>query len=405
MSGTRTIALSAFTSLLVSSLVLGIETVTLRAPQPSDSPTMPSAPIDALEEEVRAESPVIEVVSAAEPAVVSVIISKNLPVIERFYDRIPLGDSPFNFEIPRLRQMGTELQEVGGGTAFFVSEDGLLMTNRHVVSDEDALYSVLLNDGRTLTAKVLARDALTDIALLKVKGTDFPALRLSSSNEPVLGQTVIAIGNALAEFRNTVSVGVISGLQRTITAGNPAEGTTERLTQILQTDAAINQGNSGGPLLDLQGSVIGMNTAVASGAQNIGFAIPVSDLRRVLHSYQSFGRIVRPYLGVRYVMLTPALAEEEKLSVTQGALITKGEEPGEIAIVPDSPAAKADLREGDVIVKAGETALTEQADFSGIIQRMLPGDTLTLTILRDGREREVTVTLEEWTNEGVGSGE
>lgn len=358
---------------------------------------MPDAPLAELERN-RADSPIIDVVSTAEPAVVSVIISKDLPVIERYFEQIPFGNTPFNIQLPRQRQLGTERQEVGGGTAFFVSEDGLLMTNRHVVSDESAVYSVLLNDGRTLEAKVLARDALTDIALLQVEGTDFPALSLSTNDDPALGQTVIAIGNALAEFRNTVSVGVISGLQRDITAGNALQGTTERLTSIIQTDAAINQGNSGGPLLDLQGNVIGMNTAVASGAQNIGFAIPVSDLRRVLESYQSFGRIVRPYLGVRYRMLTPELAEEKDLSVTEGALIVRGTEPGEIAIVPDSPAAKAGLQEGDVILKAGTTPLTEQSALSSIVQRLQPGGTLTLTILRDGKEREVEVMLEEWIN-------
>lgn len=345
-------------------------------------------------------SPIVRTVQAAEPAVVSVIISKDVPIIERSYGRSgdPFFDS-FGFGFPQYVQRGTERREVGGGTAFFIRSDGLLMTNRHVVSDEDAEYTVFLNDGRKLTAKVLARDPGNDVALLQVEGSDFPALQLSDGTEPLLGQTVVAIGNSLGEFRNTVSVGVVSGLQRSITAGGLLDGTAEELTSIIQTDAAINQGNSGGPLLDLHGNVIGMNTAVAGGAQNIAFAIPAIDLLRSVRSYEQYGRIVRPSLGVRYVHVTTEVQKEKNLSVNYGALIIRGEAQDEPAILSGSAAEKAGLREGDVILEVDGTTLTPDVSLVSIIQRKLPSETLILKILRDGKELDVSVTLEEWREE------
>lgn len=395
-NGTRIVALSALTALLVSSLVV-VAGSQIRRDYPEQLPVTIDTNLETLEaERMREQSVVTDVIRRAEPAVVSVIISKDLPVLERTFEEVPFGNSPFRIRIPRTRERGTERREVGGGTAFFVSGDGLLMTNKHVVSDEEARYTVLLNDGRTLEADILARDAVNDIALLKVKGTGFPFLDLASQDEPTLGQSVIAIGNALAEFRNTVSVGVISGLQRTITAGNPAAGTVETLSHIIQTDAAINQGNSGGPLLTLRGEVIGMNTAVAAGAQNISFAIPVDELQRVLRSYNRFGRIVRPYIGVRYILVTPALAKEKKLAASDGVLVISGEGESELGIVPGSPAEKAGIKEGDVILEADGQKLTEETMLSGIVQSKAPGETIRLKIVRDGKEQTVTVTLEEW---------
>lgn len=394
-STTRIVALSAGTSLIVSTLVLsaGSQLLLTSNAATASVTTNQAAQLEQTGEE---DSSVIGVVHRAEPAVASVIISKDLPVIERYYEEVPFGRGGTSIRLPRVRQRGTELQEIGGGTAFFVTDDGLMLTNKHVVSDEEATYTVILNDGRTLEADVVARDFLTDIALLKVQGSGFPYLELSANDEPILGQTVVAIGNALAEFRNTVSVGVISGLQRTITAGNPSAGTLERLSRIIQTDAAINEGNSGGPLLDLSGDVIGMNTAVASQAQNIGFAIPVDDLRRVVESYRRFGRIVRPYLGVRYLSVTEDIADELHLPTDEGVLISGDPDSSDPAIVPDSPAAKAGLREGDVILEADGTRLTEDIALADIIQRKQPGDALSLLIVRDGDEQELEVRLEEW---------
>lgn len=394
---TRIITVSSATSLVVTAILFTVALQTHVLSFTSRSPaviqtTGSSSYVPATSQ----ESAVIDVVTKAEPAVVSVIIKKDLPVVDRINTQSPFQGFPFDIQVPQYRENGTRLQEVGGGTAFFISSDGLLMTNKHVVSDEKAQYTVLLNDGRTLDATVLARDAVNDIALLKVNGSGFPSLTFAGAGNLKLGQGVVSIGNALAEFRNTVSVGVISGLERTITAGNKAGGDTEELHRIIQTDAAINEGNSGGPLLNMNGDVIGMNTAVATGAQNIGFAIPVDDLLRVTQSYQQYGRIVRPYLGIRYVPVTQTLKDRNKLSVDYGVFVSKGETPEDLAVLPNSPASKAGILEGDIILEADGTKLNGDAALNDIIQRKKPGDPITLKVLRNDKELTLTANLEEW---------
>jgi serine protease Do len=342
------------------------------------------------------ELQVVETVAEAERAVVSVIITKDLPVIEQYFERgpSPFGDLGFPdlFAIPRYRQRGTERQEIGGGTAFFVSSDGLLMTNRHVVNDKKADYTILLNDGRKLPAKVVALHPGNDIALLKVEGTDFPSLTIAA-DQPHLGQTVIAIGNALGEFRNTVSVGVISGLKRSLTAGS-GRG-TEHLDRIIQTDAAINTGNSGGPLLSLKGEVVGMNTAIAEGAQNISFALPAVDLLQALESYRKNGRIIQAFLGVRYMPITSQVKEENHLSYDYGVLVVRGEKPADLAVIPGSPADKAGIQENDIILEADGQRLEGNVDLATIVRSKSPGDTVTLKISHKGTEKTLTATLEE----------
>jgi serine protease Do len=400
-----TILTAAFTSLLVSGVLL---TTIPQWQQFSSAPSTPQgersgdAAITAPKQRerlVEVESRIVEAVKKAEPAVVSVIIAKDLPVLERYYEN-PFEDDfffdpfsfPFEFRVPRYREKGTEKKEVGGGTAFFISADGMLMTNKHVVADEEAEYTVLLNDGRKIPAEVVARDSGNDIALLKAEGGDFPALSFAS-DELALGQTVIAIGNALGEFRNTVSVGVISGLSRSITAGGTAG--VERLDRIIQTDAAINRGNSGGPLLNSRGEIIGMNTAVAAAGQNIGFAIPYQDLQRAYESYKEKGRIVRPYLGIRYMPITKELKERNALPYDYGALVSRGDDPTALAVVPGSPADKAGITENDIILEADGERLTGDTSLAGIVQGKSPGDTVRLKVFSKGKEREITVTLEE----------
>lgn len=343
------------------------------------------------------EDLVIEAVKKAQPAVVSIIITKDVPVIEQYYGNDPfgglLGPSPFNFQIPQYRENGTEKREVGGGSGFIVSADGYIVTNNHVVSDTEAEYTVFLNDGTKYTAEVLDKDALNDIAIIKIDAKDLLYLQFGNSDELMAGQSVIAIGNPLLEFRNSISVGVISGLSRSIIAGNGA-GVSEQLQGVIQTDAAINPGNSGGPLLNLKGEVIGVNVAVAS-AENIAFSIPANSVKQIFDSVKENGRIVRPFLGVRYIQVTESLKEKNSLSVDYGVLIIKGANAEELAVIPGSPADKAGLTENDIILEADGKKLDSEASLAHIVANKKVGDSLKLKVLSKGVEKEIEVKLEE----------
>lgn len=338
-----------------------------------------------------------DVVAKTIPAVVSVVITADVPIIENYYEQFwsPFGFFGGNVTVPRQRQVGTEKQEIGGGSGFLVSADGYVITNKHVVDTADAEYSVRLNDGSEYVATVVAKDALLDVAVLKLvapEGTEFPYLDFSNT-DPRLGESVIAIGNVLAEFPNSVSVGVVSGLSRSIVANDTA-GNAETLEGLIQTDAAINRGNSGGPLLALDGSVVGVNVAMASESENIGFALPASLVHAVYESVLRTGSIVRPYLGVRYEQVTKQLALEDGLSVSYGARIIAGSK-GEAAVVPGSPAAVVGLEAGDIILEINGTKLDGTLSLATRLRTFAPGDTIALRILHNGSEREVLVTLDE----------
>ncbi len=345
------------------------------------------------------EQAVVNAVKKASPSVVSIVISKDLPVIENCpYD--PFSNLPPEFrslfgdgaQFSQPCQKGTKLQEVGGGSGFVISENGLVLTNKHVVSDAKADYTVLTNDGKKYSAKVLARDPAQDLAVLKIEASNLPVIKLGNSDSLELGQTAIAIGNSLGEFRNTVSVGVISGLERTITASGETIG-SETIQGVIQTDAAINPGNSGGPLLNLRGEVIGINTAIASGAQNVGFAIPVNQAKRDIQSVKTTGDIKTPYLGVRYAMITPDMASSQKLTVDHGALI-RGSDDGP-AIALDSPAAKAGLQAEDIIFEVNGTKVDQNHPLLNLIQRYNVTDTITLKVQRGDRTLTLPVALAE----------
>jgi len=336
------------------------------------------------------KSPVVEVVKKVTPAVITIVVSKDLPKIEGFYF-FPYGGE--KLIIPKVER-GKEKTKIGGGSGFLVSEDGLLLTSNHVVSDPKADYTVLLEPDIKYPAKVLARDPICDIAVLKIKGRNFPYLKLGDSDKIELGETVIAVGNALGEFHDTVSTGVISGLSRLITAYSGFDQKAARLRGLIQTDAAINPGNSGGPLVNLAGEVIGINTAMVVGAQNIGFAIPINYAKKVLEEIKKYGKLRRPFLGVKYVLLNKEIAERNKLPVDYGALIVR-ETFGESAIIKGSAADKAGLKEYDIILECNGERITEKNSLADILQKAKIGQEVELKVLREGREIMIKVKLGE----------
>lgn len=345
------------------------------------------------------EQAVVDAVKKASPAVVAITISKNVPVIENcpdpLFNNLPPEFQQFFGNIPNTTPCTTgktQLQEVGGGSGFIVSADGLILTNKHVVADTKASYTVFTNDGKKYTAQVLARDPVQDLAVVKIDAQNLPIVTLGDSSALQLGQSAIAIGNALGEFRNTVSVGVISGLSRTITASG--SNSSETLQGVIQTDAAINPGNSGGPLLNLKGEVVGIDTAMASDAQNIGFALPINIAKRDINSVKTSGSIKVAYIGVRYVVITPDIVTQKKLSVDSGALV-EADQQGNPAVVSGSPADKAGIKAGDVITAVNGKSLTADYTLSLATGEFNVGDIITLTILRSGKQMDLKVTLAE----------
>jgi serine protease Do len=323
---------------------------------------------------VQENSAVIDVAKKVSPSVVS-ITSKS--VTQGFF--------------------GNPQQVEGAGTGMILTSDGLIMTNRHVVADANANYTVVLSGGKSYPAKIVSIDSTNDIAFVRITASGLPAVALADSGQVQVGQRVVAIGNALGQFQNTVTDGIISGLSRGISAGDSsgnAQG-TEQLQNLFQTDAAINPGNSGGPLVNLAGQVVGMNTAVAGqGSQNIGFAIPINDAKPLIASVKSTGRIVRAYLGVRYVALDPQTAQANNLPVSDGAWVQAQDDqnPG---VVPGSPADKGGVKEGDIITKIGGKSINSTNSLQSLIGKYKPGDKVTLTVNRGGKTQTVDVTLEE----------
>jgi len=343
------------------------------------------------------EQAIIKTVKAANDSVVSIIISKNLPIYEQKWIN-PFGDgSYFDIQIPQYVQNGTEYKEVGSGSGFIVSTDGLVLTNKHVVADKDADYSVVVNNGQKYSAEVLAIDPVQDLAIIKIKNEDgktFVPLVLGNSDGIQLGQTAIAIGNALGEFSNTVSVGIVSGLSRTILASDELGTNTETLEDIIQTDAAINSGNSGGPLMNLKGEVIGINTAIAQDAENIAFAIPINYAKKDIEQVKTTNKISYPFLGIRYVLVDENVKKAYELSVDYGAYISSG--AGKVEpITKDSPAEKAGLKEGDVILEFNGEKIIGANTMAKIMQRYNVGDTVSLKVLRGEDEFDVQVQLAE----------
>ncbi|OGY22069.1 MAG: hypothetical protein A2113_02565 [Candidatus Woykebacteria bacterium GWA1_44_8] len=309
------------------------------------------------------ESAVIDVVDKASPGVVS-IVAKTVA-------------------LDPLR--GVTQNQQGIGTGFVVRSDGIIFTNSHVVENSSINYTVVTKDKKTYQVKKIDRDPSIDFAILKVDAKDLPTVILGDSDALKVGQKVVAIGNALGMFDNTVTVGVVSGIGRGVTASDSLGVSQETLENVIQTDAALNPGNSGGPLLDLSAKVIGINFATTVGAENIGFVIPINRIKPVLEQYQASGRIIRPFLGISYVMINEGTAIVQNLP--QGAFIRR--------VVAGSPAAKAGLEAGDVITKFGGVALKDGATLAAAIGKYKVGQTVDLEVWRDGKTVKLKATLTE----------
>jgi len=309
---------------------------------------------------------VVDVVKKTKPAVVSIIAYQ-----------------------PADTTKGTARKKLSSGSGFIISKDGLIVTNNHVVDQTGVEYTAILNSGKEYTATVLAKDNVLDVALVKIIATNLPYLSFGDSDKIEVGQTVVAIGNALGQFENTVSSGVISGLSRSITAGN-GSGQTEKLDKVIQTDAAINPGNSGGPLLDLTGKVIGINVARVSGSSNVGFSIPINSVKDTISSVEKTGKIVRPYAGI-----TSDIQTKNNLPVDYGIWIQPGATPTDYAVLPGSPAEKAGIKSGDIILSVNGQNLDATHDFTSFIRSEKVGNTVVMKVLSNGLEKTVNVVLEQ----------
>ncbi len=334
------------------------------------------------------ESVVINTVKEVGPSVVTIV--ENLPG-QSINSSFQFG--PFSiFGLPREQSTIPQTQNIGSG--FIVSSDGLLITNKHVVSDSGAKYQIITSSDKKYDVKKIYRDPLNDVAVLKIDpadnlGQNLKPVRLGDSSNLQVGQLVIAIGTALGEFRNTVTTGVVSGLGRGITAGDQFQGFAEKLDNVIQTDAAINPGNSGGPLLNSSGEVIGVNVAVSQAGQNIGFALPINVIKNSLDNFNKTGQFNRPYLGVAYRILDKQVALLN--NVPAGAVIQ--------TVVDSSPAQAAGIKVGDIIVKIDGKDLTTDNSLSWAIAAKKIGDRIKLTVYRDGKTIEAVAALTSAPNQ------
>lgn len=377
------------------------------------------------------ESDSIDAIEKVVPAALSIVATKDLQVFRQqpidpffFFNQDPFLKD-FGFPTPQQRpqqpqqpeqEPETRRQVVAGGTGFIIQDDGLALTNKHVVADTGADYSAITKDGKEYDVEVVSRDPVNDLAVIQlhektddkkdrktgekrdfgVKPENLPKVALGDSSKLKVGQKVFAIGNARGQYENSVTAGIVSAFNREIQASDQGGSMSETLSGLIQTDAAINFGNSGGPLINLVGEVIGVNTAVDAAATSIGFAIPVNQIKPVLESVKKFGKIVRPVLGVMHTILNKEKAKELKLEgVEYGALITGDRAKKEFGVIPGSPAEKSGLKLDDVILEVDGEKVTESNTLQSMVQKHAPGDKLKLKVWRAGSIFAVTVTLDE----------
>ena len=340
---------------------------------------------------------VTKIIKKLMPTVVSIVISKSLEEIEKDLPAELFPIFPFgmpHLEIPDEKIDKRGMVEIGGGSGFVAGEKGVILTNKHVISDPKAEYTVITNDGKKHKAEILARDPIDDVAILKIDAKNLPSAKLGNSGNLKLGEEVIAIGNTLGIFKNTVSKGIISGLSRSIAAKTDVNEPITELRGLIQTDAAINPGNSGGPIVNMKGEVIGINTAIVFGAQNVGFAIPINTAKRDLEDVKRYGHVRRPLLGLRYINIDDNLQEKLNLPVNYGALVT-GKGPHHEAVISGTPAEKAGLKLKDIILECNYKKLTINKTIQDFLEELSVGDILKMKVLRDKKIIELKVTLAE----------
>lgn len=341
------------------------------------------------------EQRVIEAIKKSLPSVVLIVMSHRLREYEKgLLDGImPVPKKKKGFL--RLESKNThETPQLIGGSGFVIGSEGYVLTNRHVLSDPAADYTVVLGDDRKFPAKIMSRDPVNDVAILKIEAAGLPALPLGNASNLQLGQSVIAIGNALGIFRNTVSLGIVSGLSRAVTAQADLKAAPQELRGLIQTDAAINPGNSGGPLIDLEGRVVGVNAAIISGAQNISFAIPVNAAERDLEDIRNYGEIRRPLLGVRYVIVDENLKDKLHLEASQGAYVVS-DSPHESGIIPGSPAEIAGIKDHDIILGINGRDITRDYLVQDFLEDARVGDHALIKIHREGKTKILHAVLGE----------
>lgn len=285
------------------------------------------------------------------------------------------------------------------GTGMIVSKDGYVITNKHVV-DGSRKIQIITDEGDTYdNVKLLGADPLNDVAYLKISGVDdLPTISLGDSKTISVGQPVLAIGNALGAYQNSVTQGIISGTGRSVQAGDSSGNNVEYLTDMIQTDAAINPGNSGGPLVNAAGDVIGINTATSTSAEGLGFAIPISAVKGMLKRIREDDKVERAYIGISYLTITPEVAKEYKLPVKQGAYVFSENSSRGGAVVKDGPADRAGIKDKDVITKIGNIEVGHAGSISTLVGEYKVGETIQVTLIRDGKEKVVNVTLEAYDN-------
>ncbi len=326
------------------------------------------------------ENQITKIINKVMPAVVSVVVSENNH-----------EDKVFNLNDLPLKNND---ENDSGGSGFIVKKDGIILTNRHVVT-KNSDYHVILSSGKKHKAEILARDPLNDLALLKIKSEkELPTIPLGDSTNTQLGQKVLALGNIMGLFKNTVSQGIISGLSRSITAQIEKDSEPSEMRGLIQTDAAINPGNSGGPLINMSGEAIGINVAMIAGLENVGFALPVNIVKKDLREIHESGHITKPFLGVRYLTINKDLSKKINLPVDYGALVIKGHSFDK-AVIKNSPADKAGIKNKDIILEWNGQKITSENNIKDHLSNSEVGDKINLKVLRDNQKIETSLKLTE----------